>query len=132
LATIRHRNSSAIFLTQHTGLADKNIKRLRDILWWKRSNSYELIEDESNRGNRNHWSGVRQKMVPREKNENLFEYPAKREFIKFTHELPDCWSEGLSKSWKELSFGNDDKKEDKAVVTKRSLLLQQLKKLKNY
>ena len=43
-------------------------------------------------------------MSPRAKNVCLFEYPTYRRFIHFNHNLPDCWSDELSKSWKDVQL----------------------------
>lgn len=100
LAIARHKDIFLIFITQDTALADVNIRRLRDIVIWKRSNDYSLTE----RGSRyakeqTFWKKVRSMMSPRDKPECLFEFPAQRRFIHFAHPLPECWTEELSKSW---------------------------------
>jgi hypothetical protein len=43
-------------------------------------------------------------MSPRDKPECLFEYPAQRRFIHFSHGLPDCWSDALSRTWQDANL----------------------------
>jgi len=100
LATARHHGISVLFITQHSRLADINIRRLTDCFLWKISNSYELTLGIDTTKDK-FWNFVRNHLRPRAKNECLFEYPAKHLFIKFTHKLPDCWSDELSRSWKD-------------------------------
>ena len=52
-------------------------------------------------------------MAPRTKPECLFEYPSYKRFIHFRHGLPECWSENLSKSWKDAKVGA--KKEERKL-----------------
>lgn len=122
LAIARHKDIFLIFLTQDTALADTNIRRLRDIVIWKMSNDYSLTE-RGNRNTREHkfYQKVRNMMAPREKDQCLFEFPSKRRFIHFKHNLPECWSDELSKMWKETKFGP---KEDKTlkITQKREVI----------
>lgn len=125
LVIARHKDIFLIFLTQDTELADTNIRRLRDIILWKKSNNYSLSE----RGNKQSremrfWQKVRNMMAPREQSQCLFEYPSERRFIHFEHGLPECWSEALSKMWQAKTFGQDDpKKEIKPEKFKRGVLV---------
>ncbi len=101
----RHKDMSLIFLTQHTSLADTNIQRLRDLVIWKMSNDYALGEKGSKRSKEHtFWKRVRSMMAPRSKAESLFEFPMLKRFIHFTHYLPKCWSDELSKTWQGKSF----------------------------
>jgi len=121
LAIARHKDMFLIFLTQDTALADVNIRRLRDIIIWKVSNDYSLSE----RGTKNlrehkFWQKVRYMMAPRSKSECLFEYPAQKRFIHFNHDLPECWSEELSKIWKYSNF-KPEKKNKKLKQIKKDI-----------
>ena len=105
LMIARHKDMSLIFLTQHTSLSDTNIQRLRDLVIWKMSNDYTPAEKGTTRSKEHQfWKKVRQMMMPRTKEECLFEYPMQRRFIHFSHQLPDCWTEQLSKTWKGRVF----------------------------
>jgi len=121
LAIARHKDIFLIFLTQDTALADTNIRRLRDIILWKQSNDYGLTEKGAgNQKEHKFWQKVRNMMSPRSKPEVLFEYPAKRRFIHFSHELPECWSDNLSKVWANATFGKDKTSDEKGGKNKHS------------
>lgn len=105
LMIARHKDISLIFLTQHTALSDTNIQRLRDLVIWKMSNDYTPAEKGTARSREHQfWKKVRIMMSPRAKNQCLFEYPMIRRFIHFSHPLPECWSEALSKTWRKREF----------------------------
>lgn len=105
LAIARHKDIFLIFITQDIQLADITIRRLRDIVIWKRSNDYGLSERGTHRSQEHKfWRKVRNMMAPKDQNECLFEYPAKKRFIHFTHDLPECWNDELSKSWRDFKF----------------------------
>ncbi len=118
LMIARHKDLSLIFLTQHASLSDTNIQRLRDLVIWKMSNDYTPAEKGTTRSKEhNFWKKVRQMMSPRHKSACLFEFPMMRRFIYFEHNLPECWSEELSKTWK-----NRNKEEVKvSKATKEAL-----------
>jgi len=113
LMIARHKDISLIFLTQHTALSDTNIQRLRDLVIWKMSNDYTPAEKGTSRSREHQfWKKVRQMMMPRTNKECLFEYPMRKRFIHFSHNLPDCWSNELSKTWREKHFNKKKEKED--------------------
>jgi len=121
LAIARHKEMSVVFITQHIGLIDINITRLRDMVLWKKMNDYTFGE-RSDRGKQGKaqqfWNKVRMNMAPREKDEVLFEYPAERRFIHFQHEPPAFWTEQMSTVFKRYKF--DEIKEEKK--TKKKIL----------
>jgi len=117
LVIARHKDIFLIFLTQDTELADTNIRRLRDIILWKKSNNYTLSERGNVRTKENRfWQKVRNMMAPRKQNQCLFEYPSEKRFINFMHDLPECWSEGLSKMWQAKTFGQGDTEPKKKEI----------------
>ena len=117
LAIARHKDIFLIFITQHTGLADKNIKRLRDMMIWKQSNDYSMAEQGSgNSKEHKFWQKVRSMMSPRSKAECLFEFPAHKRFINFSHELPSFWNDALSKVWGNKGFGGESKNEENKAI----------------
>jgi len=113
LMIARHKDISLIFLTQHTALSDTNIQRLRDLVIWKMSNDYTPSEKGTTRS-REHkfWKKVRQMMMPRTMKECLFEYPMKKRFIHFSHNVPECWSDKLSKTWRTKEFQKKAEEKD--------------------
>jgi hypothetical protein len=104
LAIARHRELFLVFITQHMAMTDTNIDRLKDLVIWKQANDYSF----GVRGNQTRegkfWDKVRNMMSPRDKPECLFEYPAQRRFIHFSHGLPDCWSDALSRTWQDANL----------------------------
>lgn len=105
LAIARHKDLSVVFITQHVALMDINITRLRDMIIWKKSNSYSYSEKGSkNTREDRFFSKVRMNMSPRNKNETLFEYPAEKRFIHFLHDVPTFWTEEMSTSFKDYKF----------------------------
>jgi len=102
LAIARHKDLSIIFITQHTGLIDINILRLRDIILWKKMNSYSIGERTEKRTDE-FWGKVRTKMSPRAREETLFEYPAERRFINFSHSTSDFWNENMSTMFRDYN-----------------------------
>ena len=119
LVIARHKEMSIIFLTQHTALSDKNLTRLRDIIIWKKSNDYQMSEQSGKSVKENlFWQKVRNMMSPRTKSECLFEFPAMKRFIHFKHELPECWSNELSKSWQDAQVTSQAEKEGENKANK--------------
>jgi hypothetical protein len=117
MAIARHKELSVLFITQHVGLIDINITRLRDIIIWKKSNDYGLSERRSEGGRANKqkkfFDKIRMNMAPRKIDEVLFEYPAEKRFIHFTHNMPDWWNEEISKSFEKFSFAEKIEKPTK-------------------
>lgn len=116
LAIARHRDLFLIFITQHIAMTDANVDRLKDLVIWKQSNDYSFGVRGRQTQEGKFWNKVRNMMSPRKKEECLFEYPAQRRFINFSHELPDCWSESLSKTWRDAKL--TEKKEVEAIAPK--------------
>lgn len=125
LAIARHKGLSVLFITQHVGLIDINITRLRDIVIWKKSNDYSLREKgaRSGRKEKQFWDLVRWNMQPRQVEEALFEYPAKKKFIKFRSPLPSFWTEKMSTLFSDFQPEQaeddvkDKKKSQRRVIT---------------
>lgn len=125
LAIARHREIFLIFITQHISMSDINIYRMRDMVIWKRSNDYSLGDRSKASKESKFYDKIRNMMSPRAKNECLFEYPSFRRFIHFKHTLPDCWSDELSKSWKDAVLSV--KKEEE--FNKRNLKKRKIKEI---
>ena len=124
LAIARHKDLFLIFITQDTALADTNIKRLRDVILWKRANNYTMSE-KGDRFSREQkfWQKVRNMMAPRTQDECLFEYPAQKRFINFKHGLPDCWTDDLSKIWGDRTFEKPIIAESIPIKLKKEVLI---------
>lgn len=124
LAIARHRDLFLIFITQHAAMTDANVDRLKDLVIWKRSNDYTFGVRGTRTREGKFWSKVRNMMSPRDADECLFEYPAMRRFIHFKHELPECWTDELSKTWKDAQLTK--KKEEEIVKPKPKRKVLQL------
>lgn len=124
LAIARHRDLFLIFITQHMAMTDTNVDRLKDLVLWKMSNDYSFGSRGKQTQEGKFWSKVRNMMSPRSKDECLFEYPAMRRFIHFTHQLPDCWSDELSKSWKDAQLNK--KIESKILKEKEKNIIDEM------
>lgn len=109
MAISRHQNKTLIFLTQHTHLIDVNIRRLRDIILWKQQADYVLSEGKFISKEQQFWQMIRSFMKPKTVEQVLFEYPMRRRFVMFEHPLPECWSELLSKSWRNIDWSKYEK-----------------------
>jgi len=116
LSIARHKEIFLIFITQHIAMSDINLDRLKDLVLWKKSNDYSFgTRDKKSKAGK-FWDKVRTMMAPRGKSEVLFEYPAYKRFIHFTHSLPECWSDSLSKTWRDADLVK--KKEEEIVKPK--------------
>jgi len=109
LAIARHKGLTVIFITQHAGMIDINIRRLRDIVIWKPSNDYTFTEGKGKDSTlKKFYDKIRYNMAPRNIDEVLLEYPAEKRFIHFKHEKPLFWTEELSKAFSSFQFGSKD------------------------
>jgi len=102
----RQKKIPLVVLTQDSRLGEVNVWRLKDIIIWKRSNTYEIQERDTGSSASKFWNKVRNMMAPRNKPECLFEFPARRRFIHFKHILPECWSSELSEIYKHAQFSD--------------------------
>jgi len=100
----RQKKIPLIVLTQDSRLGEVNIWRIKDIILWKKSNTYELQSRDSRSQSERFWQKVRHMMAPRKKSECLFEYPAKKRFIHLHHSLPECWNDNLSEIYRDAQF----------------------------
>ncbi len=97
LTLARQKKLPLFVLSQDARLGEVNVWRLRDIVIWKISNTYELQgRDSKTSGANSFWDKVKMFMKARGKAECLFEYQAKKIFLYFEHPLPDCWTDKLS------------------------------------
>jgi hypothetical protein len=126
LAIARHKDLSIIFITQHINLMDINITRLRDMIIWKKMNSYYFGEKGGGRASRadKFWDKVRMNMAPRSKEETLLEYPAEKRFIHFRNEKPTFWTEEMSRSFEGYKFKDKEEESIKASKIKRPKVLR--------
>lgn len=128
LAIARHRNIFLIFITQHIAMSDINLDRLKDLVIWKRSNDYSFgVRGSKKTREGKFWDKVRNMMAPRSVDDCLFEYPSYRRFIYFKHELPECWSDELSRTWMDAQLNKkkeeiEEKNKDKKFIIKREIV----------
>lgn len=109
LAIARHKDLSVLAITQDPNMGEINVWRLKDMVIYKMSNTYELPSRDSKntRGASKilmFWAFIRNWMKPRRQEEALFEYQAKERIMLFEYDLPKCWSEDLSKAFKFVDF----------------------------
>mgnify|MGYP001567434932 CR=1 FL=1 len=118
IAISRHKFISLIVLAQDHNMTDTNIWRLRDMVVYKKSNTYELSDRDTKGSSRaskiqKFWKYIKQWMHPRKKNEALFEYQSEKRLMLIEHPLPTFWSDTLSKGF------NQFKIEDTPVIIKQ-------------
>jgi hypothetical protein len=120
LAIARHKDLSVLAITQDPNMGEINVWRLKDMVVYKMSNTYELPSRDSKntRGASKilmFWAFIRNWMKPRRQEEALFEYQAKERIMLFEYDLPKCWTESLSKAFKFVDF---KPKEDIKIIAK--------------
>jgi len=97
LAIARHKNHTLIFITQNTGLIDKNILKLADILMIKEGS---LLQLEMERAEiRKFFKKAKQAFAALSKDKKKYAYIIDSDFegvVSFS--LPNFWSESLSKN----------------------------------
>ena len=105
LAIARHKDLSVIAITQDPNMGEINAWRLKDMVIYKMSNTYELPTRDNSRGGRSSkvlqfWSFIKNWLKPTKQEQALFEYQAKERIMLFEYSLPKCWTEELSKAFK--------------------------------
>lgn len=113
LSIARHNSINVIFITVNAYMVDINISRMRDCVFWKRSNDYGIHERGLSQDTHMYQKLriIRMNMAPEAIEDTLFEYPGKRRFIKFNHGLADFWSDKMSVLFRGYDF--KAKEEDK-------------------
>jgi nicotinamide riboside kinase len=120
LATLRHDNKTILLMTQHTKIADINLIRLGDCIFYKQQSSFQK-ETERDLSKDSYRTELINNLMPTKKNETLFVMGFK--IIKFIQPLPKFWSDKLSKGWKgyhktkQIEQRKKDKK-NKVITTK--------------
>ena len=127
LQLARQKDIPLIVLTQDTRLGEVNVWRLKDMIIWKKSNTYDLTDRESRDSASNKfWIKVRRLLAPKEVDQCLFEYPSEKKFIHFNHIPPSCWNEELSNIYKDTSFA-DVKQLKERVIDKAGFIVKKPK-----
>jgi hypothetical protein len=129
LAIARHKDLSVIAITQDPNMGEINVWRLKDMVVYKRSNTYEL-PDRDSKGSRTSkiiqfWRFIKNWLKPTRQEQALFEYQSKSRVMLFVYDLPQCWSEQLSKAFN-LTDVFGDKTNDAGIksISKKERLLE--------
>ncbi len=109
LAIARHKDLNVIAITQDPNMGEINVWRLKDMVVYKRSNTYELPDRDSAKGGKSSklmqfWRYIKSWLKPTRQEQALFEYQSLSKVMLFKYDLPKCWSEGLSKAFKFVEF----------------------------
>ena len=106
LAIARHKNLSIILITQDPNMGEINAWRLKDMIVYKRSNTYELPDRDNRKASElfKFWRYIKSWLKPTKQEQALFEYQAMNKVMLFTYKLPTFWSEGLSKAFNVVKF----------------------------
>jgi len=118
LAIARHKDLSVIAITQDPNMGEINVWRLKDMIVYKRSNTYELPDRDNRRTSKimQFWMYIKRWMKPTRQEQALFEYQALNKVMLFKYSLPNCWTENLSKAFKFVNVFNS--KETKPKTNK--------------
>jgi hypothetical protein len=117
LSISRQKNLTMFFITQHTHLIDVNIHRFRDIIFWKPTNDYVLME----RGEKTSLkvfealNKLRSYLAPYNKQECLFEYPAEKTMCLFSHPPASFWNEKLSNLFSSFDLRKPKEEDEKEI-----------------
>jgi hypothetical protein len=97
LAIARHKNLTLIFVTQNTGLIDKNVLKLADTLFIKEGS---LLQLEMERAEiKKFYEKAKTAFAKFEGEKNRYAYVLDADFEgAIEHSLPSFWSDGLSKN----------------------------------
>lgn len=123
IAISRQKFISLIVLAQDHNMTDTNIWRLRDMVVYKKSNTYEL-SDRDTKGTskqgaiQQFWKYIKQWMHPRNKREALFEYQSEKRLMLIEHSKPTFWTEELSNCFNQ--FNVFEKKESENSIEIKS------------
>lgn len=112
IAISRHKHISLLVLAQDHNMTDTNIWRLRDMVVYKKSNTYELSDRDSKGVSRQakiqkFWKYIKQWLHPRDKDESLFEYQSEKRLMLFKTTIPRCWTNDLSESFSKYDVTKD-------------------------
>jgi hypothetical protein len=107
LVILRHKDITVIVITQHMKMIDISIRRLADVKVYKLGANL-THEDETSDDER---KLVRERLKPRDKPECLVEIGITQEFYNFRHDLPEWWSEKVSKSFADYNPEEDTKRQ---------------------
>lgn len=120
LAIARHKDLNVIAITQDPNMGEINVWRLKDMVVYKRSNTYELPSRDNRRSSKvlQFWSYIKNWLKPTRQEQALFEYQAMERVMLFKYNLPKCWSDELSKAFRFVKV-NAEKSIKKKIVDER-------------
>ena len=99
LVILRHKDTSIFLITQHSKLIDINIRRLSDILIYKKGSN---IEEEGKFDEERHL--ILNRLMPRKNTESLIEIRFLNIFWVIETELPSFWDDNkVSKTFKDFN-----------------------------
>lgn len=103
LSVARHKNLTIIFITQNTGLIDRNVLKLTDTLFIKEGS---LLQLEMERAEiKKMYENAKKEFVKLKGEKNKYVYIIDSDFIgTIEHSLPSFWSESLSKNQASLDI----------------------------
>lgn len=94
LVILRHKGVSVILLTQHKKMLEIGARRLADLIIYKRGADLKGNEEERADDDK---ILIRSRLLPRHEDETLVEITMTNEFFKFTHRLPEWFTDEFSK-----------------------------------
>lgn len=106
LVVLRHKDISIFLITQHSKLVDINIRRLSDILIYKRGADIEQKKSENFGGgiqskSKNQRFLILNRLMPKKPEESLIELRNTKEFYLINTGLPEFWNEyNVSKTYR--------------------------------
>jgi hypothetical protein len=114
MAIARHHNLSVLLIAQDPRQAEVNAWRLRDLIIYKRSNTYDLPDREGAAAGKiiQFWRYVKQWLKPTKQEQALLEDPGNGKVMLFKYDIPECWSEELSKAFSIVRFNIDVEPEE--------------------
>ena len=110
LTISRHKHLSVIAIAQDFTMVETNAWKLRDMVLYKKSNTYELSDrDSKGVGSRQskiqkYFKYIKQWMKPKLKEDALFEYQANGVLILFKHLTSDFWTQELSEGFSNMNI----------------------------
>lgn len=120
LAISRQKDLSVVAITQDPNMGEINVWRLKDIVVYKRSNTYELPSRDNKKSSEiiQFWSYIKNWLKPSKQEQALLEYPAESKVILFKYPLPSFWTERLSKAFHNVDVRKQEIEEPKPQLNK--------------
>jgi len=98
LVILRHKDISVLLITQHSKMVDINIRRLSDILIYKKGADVEYDKSDEQKGM------IIRQLMPRDKTQSLIFIKAKALFLQVKTGLPEFWDDSeVSKTFRDYN-----------------------------